>query len=486
MTLTIRARFPRARYEATVDRGVPEWPPHPARLFCAMTASARSASDDECLRWMEALPAPLVIADPRPLDTFEDARYVVLNTLPKAGKGKNQNHPGRTTGGWTRTTVTLPREDVWFSWPDAHPDDRLTTIAALLARVPYLGRSSAPVLLDCSSAAPEAPTGWWEPTTDTSTTQVDVRVPYQGYLDELRTIHAAFEAGGRQRAWTSARSVAYAYRSAKEPTETEPIAAGWADMIVLGFDSAVQLSGSVLPRVTQALRRTMLARTQEVLGAGATLPEALHGHYAKDRPVPPGQSQVGVIALPDVGHRHADGHLLGVAVLLPRKELLNGDDRRAVLRAVQGLIEGGLNVPHAGRLTLRHEPMRRRPAALTTRRWQRASTRWMSATPLVLDRHPKRRAGDLGETDRWERAVSETITRLGLPEPVDVAVSNRPLQRGVCRVDPRELPQDRRHYPPMVHAELLFDRPVYGPMVAGRMRYLGLGLFNPTGEDERS
>ena len=50
------------RYDAAdvQDRERAEWPPHPARLFCALVAAARSEEERSALRWLEDQPAPLV------------------------------------------------------------------------------------------------------------------------------------------------------------------------------------------------------------------------------------------------------------------------------------------------------------------------------------------------------------------------------------------------------------------------------------------
>ncbi|MBN2293776.1 MAG: type I-U CRISPR-associated protein Cas5/Cas6, partial [Pirellulales bacterium] len=41
--------------------GVPEWPPHPERLFQALVASS-TERDNEALRWIAAQPAPSIVA----------------------------------------------------------------------------------------------------------------------------------------------------------------------------------------------------------------------------------------------------------------------------------------------------------------------------------------------------------------------------------------------------------------------------------------
>jgi hypothetical protein len=115
-----------------------------------------------------------------------------------------------------------------------------------------------------------------------------------------------------------------------------------------GLSPQAQLSGTM----TAALRSAVLH------GAADAAPAALHGHGADGRP------HVAFVALPDVGHPHADGHLLGLAVAVPD---LPAAERSAVLRAVlgmrradrDGLVE--LAVPRLGTVDLTYQPGLVRP-----------------------------------------------------------------------------------------------------------------------------
>jgi CRISPR-associated protein Csb2 len=44
------------------DRDRAVGPPHPARLFCALVAAAHGDDDQAALRWLEAQPAPVILA----------------------------------------------------------------------------------------------------------------------------------------------------------------------------------------------------------------------------------------------------------------------------------------------------------------------------------------------------------------------------------------------------------------------------------------
>ena len=59
MPISIIVRLRHGRYDAGGDRpSEAEWPPHPARVFCALAAAADGDPAWEALRWLEAQPAP--------------------------------------------------------------------------------------------------------------------------------------------------------------------------------------------------------------------------------------------------------------------------------------------------------------------------------------------------------------------------------------------------------------------------------------------
>ena len=100
MALTISVELLTGSYDAAEvdDRDRAEWPPHPARLFCALVAAARSDGDRAALRWLEAQPAPLVVAAG---DRQERRRssYVVVNSAERRRAAARPTRAGRTACG---------------------------------------------------------------------------------------------------------------------------------------------------------------------------------------------------------------------------------------------------------------------------------------------------------------------------------------------------------------------------------------------------
>lgn len=440
-----------------------EWPPHPARLFCALVAAARGEQDRAALAWLERQPPPVVCAAAQRVSAARSA-YVVTNATDQ--KPGSQFYPGRTNGLRTRARTAPASPTVRFVWEDLDPPAGMVeALDAVARRVPYLGRSTGVALVSAavlaSVPAVDGVTAVFEPCL-LDDARVSLRVPYPGYLADLDGL---FDAG--RPAHEVSRLRGYRHRS----TATTGSASGvvepsaYTDVVVFRL-AGLRPDGRLAARFTAALRTAVLGR------AGDSAPPALHGHGADGRP------HVAFLALPDVGQQHAVGHLLGLAVAVPR---LPDDERRAVLAAVLGLRRPGpdgapaaavdLRVPGIGEVELAYAPGLVRPWGADPERWRRGSTRWVSATPVVLDRYPKGAGGA-------EAEVLRSCRMLGLPDPVDVQVSPERLIAGGVRMRPHDLPPKVRGRL-FQHVALTFDRPVSGPVLLGAGRYLGVGLLAP-------
>jgi CRISPR-associated protein Csb2 len=297
----------------------------------------------------------------------------------------------------------------------------------------------------------------FEPTADGSG-PLDLRIPYAGYLDELTEQYSL-----DRPAWEVARTASYRRR------DQLPVAADqeatrrslYRDVIVMGLDR-FRPDGNLAPLFTQALRRAVMSATPD------PLPAALHGHNAEGRP------HVAFLALPDVGHAHAGGRLMGMAIAIPD---LPEEERKAIVGGVLGAAahdDGGrsflLEVPRVGQVSLSYRPGLVGPWTLDPRRWRRGSRCWASVTPVVLDRYPDR-AG-------IEDEIARSCLVAGLPEPNEVIASTGALLEGAVRLRPKELPEHLRGRV-FRHVRLSFRTAVEGPVLIGSGRYLGIGLFAP-------
>ncbi|GAA3733425.1 type I-G CRISPR-associated protein Csb2 [Salinactinospora qingdaonensis] len=462
MALAVDVRLLQGRYEAAVGGEHVEWPPHPARLFCALLSVAESERDRDALRWLERQAPPQVWA-PELKGRSSATSYVVTNK--RSPKGGSQHWPGRTTIHKERATAVPGDTEFAVVWEQAEPDAGMVeTLGELAWRVPYLGRASNPAALRVHTTAKRredwqvyAPVALDEPADG------QLRVPYPGYVQALDT---AFEEG--QRAWEVAHTTPYALASTTSPSQQsgQVVPGPFSSMLVFSFPARVQRPAATeLLQLTQTLRQAVLARI------GDTVAPQIAGH------TPSGQRHLGYIGLPNTGHDNADGHLLGLGLLLPadlEPQALGQLRARIVDDPLQRLTMG-----RAGHVDVTYEPWPTTPRRLNPRFWagERATARgsrcWTTATPLMLD-HYTRPNSDL------PALVTRSLVTAGYPEPSWVEVSAAPLTPGALHRPARGTFPPNRPRRKLLHACIVFDQPVRGPVVAGSMRYLGLGLFAPT------
>jgi len=525
------------------DREASEWPPHPARLFSALVAGWAEAGEDtaerEALEWLEAQPPPSLVAseaDPRRVVSYfvpvNDARVIsgswyerrsrnlddlegqfdgelersggeltkkaerlrdkivkeldvadqvsrIGNTAEGSALELLPNDRGKQERHFPSVTPSEPR--VTFVWPDAELSDATrASLDQLLRRVTRLGHSSS--LVSCRiSDDPSTPN--WTPGGGSHV----LRCTGPGQL-------AALQERFQQHQAIKPRSLPFsAVRYSNMPSEPgslsllEPDTDGhW---IVFEFLLKSQSRGFPSTRVVE-VAATMRASTMS--HAEDPIPERLSGHQSSGAPTL--EPHVAFLPLPYVGFEHSDGRLMGVVMSLPSS--LDEASRRAALRAIGRWEEhGGIDIP----LTLRFGSsgilqLQRRtgPIDLISIRpelWQKPSSSWVSATPIALPTHP----GPLGRGSpaarakawaRAEQAIAASCRHVGLPEPTHIDLSLDPLVRGARPAgDFPPFRQRGRDGKPvarrLVHAALVFDQPVKGPLVLGAGRFLGLGLMRP-------
>ena len=262
-----------------------------------------------------------------------------------------------------------------------------------------------------------------------------------------------------------ARAVPYAVPGSP-PAPVAAAASPYGDLVVFGLAAGMaRFPGPSLLMLTVTLRQALISR----IGAG--VPAQVSGHGAEGRP------HVAYLALEDAGHRHADGHVLGVALAVPRQMPAAEVDQ--VLAAAVDAPLPGLTIRRGQQIAVEYDPLRTTPSGLVAERWtagpRGGARRWVTVTPLMLDRHPRRSHTLIAE-------VGQALARAGYPDPAGVEVSPAAMTPGaVHRPRPHTIPAGRPRLP-MIHARVTFRDPVAGPVLAGSMRYLGLGLFAPEPE----
>lgn len=421
--LSLRIDFLNGVYHAADPDNptLPEWPPAPDRVFQALVAAAYGGRHD---------PAPLRALEGHwPELLFGHARVAKsgINFVPAAYKAKE----GRVRK-YDPQMVAIT-DPVILHWPDV-PDALNGPISAIAADLDYLGRAKTPVSATVVTEHPVLPFHL----VASSRGDELLRVPHQGRLDEL---DAAFDAGRR-----APVADVTAYREVRDTAPASP----WGTLLIrrLVCEQSIERA----PQLADALRQAVLSV------AGDTASPLLHGHAG---------DHAAWTVLPHVGHQHAQGEVLGVGLWLPREIEQSERDRCALaLAGVSHLMLNGT------RMALRdqgpHQPM---PGGLQRATWSRPARGWASVTPMVLDRHPKRHQS-------LESVVADSVEMAGYPRPSAVEIGQNGLLRGV--------PAARRFHPRSqgrwLHVSLAFERPIRGPLLVGKDRHFGLGLFRPLQE----
>ncbi len=463
--LALEIHFLLGRYVASDfrDRESAEWPPHPSRLFSALVAAAYESGMGESARaallWLENLSPPHICAEEQPARQTPVTVFVPVNdpsnpVLPRAEK-QPRAFPS-----------AVPQDPtVHLVWPDAQPDAVLKAILAdIAANVTYLGSSRSPVRVRLTDQPPQAN---WNP--DEAGEEV-LRVPTEGrleslvwhYQNRLRPSPGAFQR----------------YRHGPHSAETPAAESSFGEMVVYRLEGPVEMEIETTLKLTSLLRGAVLRRAQDT---GPTIPEVLSGHDEQEKPSP--RPHAAYLALPFASQtqEHADGHILGLAVVLPRG--LGASERRRAMQALVALDH--LAVGGVGRLGLRRIlPGMAVPHNLRTSTWTGPSRRWSSVTPVVFDRFPKRNGRG------QEAIIARSCGYVGLPSPTEVVIDHHSPLHGVepsFYFDPKRKAsaQAGREPSPRLynHVTLTFAQPVRGPVLLGASRYFGLGLLRPLQEE---
>lgn len=554
------------------DRTRAEWPPHPARVFMALAAAwfetVEEPDEGAALRWLEGLGEPELHLPPYDHE-FERSPvtvFVPVNDKADAHHQPDKKKPatlfqklGDVAIGRNRQARTFPCVWVGFDpcflhWPDApgihnHRD----ALARLCQKVTRIGHSSSMVRMwvaenDYSACENSE---CWVP--DDLLAQVRARRTSDGMLDmlielygqELRERRARLtdQIGTLKEEKKAVKGKQFRQRRAEIDARLAELTAQ-RDSIVdrlpvrpsIGLRSGYRRNGDVradtaiarshfdtdvlvlkhtagphLPlastlAVTKALRDTIMKHSGE-----QPVPPWVSGHDPSGEPLRHDDGHLAIIPLPFVGHRNADGHLLGLGMVFPRAV-----DRQERARVLSNLLVDDeaqprnvqLTLGRLGLWTLEMRHWSEKTSALQPETWTddpTGSDTWASVTPVVLDRFPKQdrvhnRAGWVAEV---AEIVAEACSRIGIPRPVGVDIDTTSWHMGA----PRARAKHRRvrgplragtkpetpvgdgfpPYPakgvnaprPQVHLWVRFDEPVLGPILLGAGRYRGYGLLKP-------
>jgi CRISPR-associated protein Csb2 len=459
------------------NREEPEWPPHPDRVFLALVAAWGESGEDPdqraALEWLEGIGPPAIAVPLEASSRTSFTSYVPVNdeSSPMGKKGA-YGPMGSLPIGRNRQPrqfpAVVPESPTFFlRWDVDLPTNLRPGLERLCGLVTYLGHSASPVRVWVEDNPPEP-----DLIPDEKHATLRLRMFGPGRTAYLKN---RFEAGLRPQ---PSRWQGYARPGTgkAEAARDGPFDPGLFVMRQVGGRRFGLESCGIVAR---AIRRQLERRH------GPNAPEWIIGH-ARDG-TSSKQPRPAYVPLGFVGHEHADGHLLGVAMVIPQDfdhteqlfELLGqhdgSDAERGVLYLSLTVTNPQLEDREVGKLVLEldERPEGQRPVTLKSLTWTQPACVWKTVTPLILPQHP-----GLGLSA--EELVSQACVDSGYPEPVAVRVSLAPLIPGVPHSRGFELkgPQ-RRPARPLTHAEIDFPGLVRGPVLIGPGRNAGYGACRP-------
>lgn len=479
------------------DASIPEWPPHPCRLFSAMVAGwadKKDKSEEDALEWLEKQKLPEIVAcevqtgkSPNLFSAPTGICYWNKRTKKFKFYDKFANPKIKTTHYFPRIALSNP--NVFFIWKDVDEEDlakHKPKLEKIVKRIPYLGNSMSPVTVSLCDSPPQSEN--FVCYVPKQNGELPIRVARKGRFEELCEIYE--RTGGNSMDIPNSRTFPYA----KETEENEKTPPGCSKVfendhfkaIVLSFtpdtDKDPQSQRAYLQhwmKPSDIVRKAMIAKADET-GVSDEAKEIISGHPADSR----GKTEkphLARIPLANIGWKHSDGKLLGCALILPNR-CGNSvfQEVRKVAKEVKNLTVGGFGVWN---VEVVDDPEYEGRKSLDLSRYFKPSSKfWTTVTPVLFDDLPNR-----PNSNQSYRILHGSFSKQGLPEPV--FGKSRQLNHAVIKGVPRSQdfniknfrkPGDRR---PWTHLTVEFEEPVAGPVIVGALRFFGLGLMMPVFEN---
>lgn len=480
------------------DRQVPEWPPHPGRLYMSLAAACFERGADQAeasaLRWLETLGAPRIVCG-TPSRRTETTVYVPINDKLTPSTGLLQTTPGLSRSKQARSfPTTVPSSSTCsFEWTldqASAAKPHLEALRAVCREVIRIGHSSSLVMAHAEFVDAASHVEKVEDDGDSQLQRwlpsdmlggVSLRIATEGEFDRL------LKTGMRDRIdrfhelrQTVEHGTAHAKKLAKQqfeevfgqkynknlrPPEPAPATIStWMPYRCIDRDSDLdgnthhdsisqtQFDPGLIvfspidgPRLglpdalslTQTLRKTVMK-----LCGVQPVPAWVSGHNQDGSATK--DPHLAFLPLPYVGGKHGDGHLLGLALALPA-----GISASALRECLGPVIYDGveprtmkLKLGGLGHWELQLEQRPEPAKSLRGTAWSAPSQCWETVTPVVLDRFPK--MARRSDVKSWRSEVAD-ILRLscqfaGLPTPEAVDVDTTAFLNGVPRATRKSKP----------------------------------------------
>lgn len=470
------------------DSELPDWPPQPDRIFSALVAAwasrGQNRHETEAIEWLEVLPPPRILASeaaPRtvpkvfvpPNDSRSDKKKNARGVFPPLRSRQPRRFP-----------ATRPHDPVVRLFWDGvvMTDDILAALQRLAGDTAYVGHSAS--LTRCRFLRAD------ESTRSDETRYAERRI-YEGRFAELRR---SFDAGRRP----PLGALMSRQAEVKVPS-SNVFGDRWLLLEHVGGDMP-DLRACAL--VAKTIRQAVLSGYQRI-GLEDRIPEVVSGHAADGSPAH--APHLAIVPLAFTGYPHADGRVMGFALIPPRGDaILDDKDFRDALRKLAPIdeergrriltIRRKEGAPRDRTFSVDLSPIFEAPAdkrSLDPSFYVRAARSFATVTPIALDRHLKEKGDARGEEIMAQ--IASACRNIGLPEPnvilpdkhsaVDGAPSAYPSGKSPVWMRWR-LPQSIASRQ-LTHAVIRFAAPVEGPVILGAGRFVGFGLCRPLDRERR-
>jgi CRISPR-associated protein Csb2 len=549
------------------DRGRAEWPPHPDRVFMALAAAhfesvEEGGGDGEeraALEWLQSLPAPATavggheqreivtsyvpvndteIARPKndtptalakrvaareAVSDLDDAKGKGLALMPEFRSRQSRLFPVAIPRVPDDATDGMPR--IHLIWDAEVPPRHRAALATLCAKVTSIGHSASLVQMWVETKPPPATLV----PVDGVAAKHRLRVSGDSRLEHLES---RYKAGLRPGA-----SLWHGYGDPPRTVSSDKSLAHSVfdhNLLILRRVGGAHLGLESTLQLTEALRGAVMSRCPI-----QPPPSWISGHAPAPAPdgTPSEDPHLAFIPLADVGHEHARGHLLGVAIVVPRS--VSSEEQKALnpvlfyTREDESPDDGRYaGTPRQLELTMGRAGVWRveladddRRVALRSEVWtgrtvdgqggggNAGATAWATVTPIVFDRHPKEawsatdppRVRAEKQAAYWrevEGMIAEAWNNIAYkPEASGQEPANKKEPAKIIEVTatPASVFQGapsagrmprmkRKDGTPkrQTHAVISFDKPVVGPVLLGAGRYRGYGLCRPLPKSDSS
>jgi CRISPR-associated protein Csb2 len=456
------------RFEDGDSKRDPEWPPHPARLFRALTSAAfdsplgsREAETRELLTWLEGQAPPEVHA-PAAEPAKSPGVFVPVND---DATGQNAyDLLAQRSRKERRFPATLPEAaTVYFVWPKCEPGpEQLTLLGEVMRYVPYLGSSRSLIGMWFTESIPDGLIHW---------------KPSPGGEERMRTVSAGSLHDLEAKAERFAKTGLKAYRPGPgnwttytkgETAPQAPVKSSYGEMLVMTLPDALVTLEAALP-LCHKMKEAIIKFACEQFG-NQTAPDYLTGHIAGSHGEPARRLHICAVPLAHVGSQYADGRILGLGILLPAN--LSKEERLKCYRVVVEI--NCLNLLPGRLIRLSPVSLDEARTALSVETWTRPSTAWESITPFVFHRFPKK-PGDAVSL------IEQACEFAGLPKPLTAVSEPISQLRGVPASSKFRARDSIGGRPQRFHRHVYLEFPtrVSGPLLLGAGQSYGYGFFRP-------